>query len=260
MLIAVDIGNTQTVIGIYDGDELVTFWRLPSELSLTSDMIVIRLYTLLNIDSDLVSRVDSAIISSVVPSITSSWTRALAKIIGCPIKDIEVVDASQNYGIKINYPNRKEIGPDRIADAIAAIKKYGYPCVIVDLGTATNIEVIDSSGAFIGGVIAPGIKVSADALFSNAARLAHVDLDIPEKVIGTSTIAAVQSGLTFGEAARVDGLVNMILKELGCEDATVVATGGLLGIISSLSTTIDFCDPLLTLDGLKFIHSYNCEN
>ena len=252
MLLAVDIGNTQTVIGVYKGEELRVSWRVASDKTATSDQVLIQLHDLLGLEDGIAGNVSDAIISSVVPVLTTAWTNAFRKVLG---KEPEVVHASDDYGLKIKYRNPREIGPDRIADAVGAIGKYGAPAIVVDLGTATNIEVIDRDGAFLGGVIAPGLTVSANALFASAARLAQVDVEVPEQVIGRSTIEAVQSGLTFGEVERIDGLVERIKEELGY-DATVIATGGLHGLIAPISRTIDVCDGMLTLDGLRMIHAW----
>lgn len=249
MLLAVDIGNTQTVIGVYEADELRASWRVASDKDATSDQVLIQLHDLLGLEEGLREGVDDAIISSVVPVLTRAWTAALERALG---NKPHVVSAAEDYGIKIKYVNPRELGPDRIADAVAALAKYGAPVIVVDLGTATNIEVIDRDGAFLGGVIAPGLTVSANALFSTAARLAAVDLEVPAHVIGRNTVEAVQAGLTFGEVERIDGLVERIERELGYE-ATVIATGGLHGLMAPISRTIDVCDGLLTLDGLRII-------
>ena len=250
MLLAIDIGNTQTVIGVYDGDDLRASWRVASNKDATADEVVIQLHGLLNLEENLVDGIADAIISSVVPVLTLSWQVAIRRLIG---HEPHIVSAREDYGLPIKYRNPREIGPDRIADAIAVVAKYGAPAIVVDLGTATNIEVIDEDGAFLGGVIAPGVYVSANALFASAARLAQVDVEVPEHVIGQSTVEAVQAGLTYGEVERIDGLVERIKAELGY-DATVIATGGLHSIIAPISRTIDHCDKMLTLEGLKIIH------
>ena len=251
MLLAVDVGNTHTVVGIYDGDELRSSWRVASDRTWTSTQVLIQLDSLLKLDGDAAGQLEESIVSSVVPPLTHAWHKAICEIVGRPAHN---VCAANDYGMRVDYPNPREIGPDRIADAIAAVEKYGAPTIVVDLGTATNIEVIDCEGRFVGGVIAPGIQVSSDALFSSAARLAQVDLRAPANVVGKNTMEAVQSGLTYGEVARIDGLVEMVKHELGY-DATVVATGGLHSMIASISSTIDYRDPNLTLDGLKIINS-----
>ncbi len=256
MLLAVDVGNTQTTIGVYNDELMESFWRLPSERRSTADLILTQLHSLLSLNPGLKNAIDGAVISSVVPALTVAWKAALSSLLdhSPASRGLEVIDPLCDYGLEIKLANSREIGPDRIADAVGAISKYGAPCIVVDLGTATNIEVIDPYGAFIGGVIAPGISVSANAMFSTAARLSQVDLTIPEHVIGRGTAEAIQAGLTYGEAARIDGLVNLIRDEMGCKTAHVVATGGLLSLIAPISASIDSCDSFLTLDGLRIIY------
>ncbi len=252
MLIAVDVGNTQTTIGVFDGEETLAFWRVPSESRSTSDQVMIQLHSLLGLKEGLLGSIDGAVVSSVVPTLTIAWKDALAELLDGKGR-LEVVDASRDYGVPIGLANPAEIGPDRIADAVGAIAKYGAPVIVVDLGTATNIEVIGPDGTFMGGVIVPGIAVSANAMFTTAARLAQVDLSIPDRVVGRGTVEAIQAGLTFGEASRIDGLVEMIREEIGCPDVPVVATGGLTSLVAPISSTIDACDGFLTLDGLRII-------
>ncbi len=256
MLIAVDVGNTQTTIGVYDGESMRAFWRVPSDRKATSDQVLIQLHSLLGLQPGLLGNIDGGVVSSVVPPLTISWKSAVSTLLsdgGSEEPRLEIVDATRDYGVKLRFANPREVGPDRIADAVGATAKYGYPCIVVDLGTATNIEVIDGDGALIGGIIAPGIAVSANAMFSHAARLAQVDLAIPEHVIGRGTVEAIQSGLTYGEVSRIDGLVRLIRGEMGCDDARVIATGGLISLIAPISETIDICDSFLTLDGLRII-------
>ena len=227
------------------------FWRVESDKGSTSDQILIQLNALIGLRSELAEHIDSGIISSVVPVLTTAWKRAVGLVVG--EGSVQIVDATCDYGVEVKYRNRREIGPDRIADAVAAVAKYGAPAIVVDLGTATNIEVIDADGAFLGGIIAPGLQVSANALFASAARLSQIDVVVPEHVIGQSTAEAVQSGLLFGEVSRIDGLVDRIKAELGY-DAQVIATGGLHMLVAPISRTIEHCDPYLTLDGLRIIH------
>ena len=249
MLLTVDIGNTQTVMGVFDGDNMSASWRVASDKTATSDQVLIQLNELIGLHQ-LQGAIDDSIICSVVPALSSAWQRALERIVGKPAYSVNSAD---DYGLEFDYPTPREIGPDRIADAIAALDKYGCPAIVVDLGTATNIEVINEKAQFIGGVIAPGLQVSANALFSSAAKLAQVDLSAPKHTIGHNTIEAVQSGLVYGEVARIDGLVERIKQELGY-DAKVIATGGLHSLIAPISNTIDYSDANLTLDGLKIIY------
>lgn len=249
MLLAVDIGNTQTTMGVYDGDEMRASWRVSSDRSWASDQILIQLRSLVSLDGGVEGKIDDAIVCSGVPVLTDAWQGALEHMLGKPA---HTVSAANDYGLPVVYPNPQEIGPDRIADAVAALEKYGPSTIVVDLGTATNIGVVNDRGEFIGGLIAPGMQISADALFQRAAKLAQVELKAPDRVIGKSTVEAMQSGIVYGEVARVDGLVSMIERELGYE-ATVVATGGLHPLVAPLSSKIQHSDGNLTLDGLRII-------
>lgn len=253
MLLAVDIGNTQTAMGIFDGEELIHHFDVTTNAGYTRDEV----HAILASQLDLVKRdmddLTDVVISSVVPSLTGTWRQVAERVTG---KAPVVVGPGVKSGLPLHYDNPAEIGADRVADAVAAIHLAGAPVVVVDLGTATNIEVVDKKGNFRGGIIAPGLRMSANALDTYAARLPQVDLVTPKKVIGTNTIDAIRSGLIFGEVDRVDGLVRRIFDELGYE-APVIATGGLSGYISDLSTTITQREPRLTLLGLRLIFELN---
>lgn len=251
MLLTIDVGNTQTCLGLYDGDEKTAFWRITTVSSNTADELVIQLKSLLAIDGLSDSDVTDIAISSVVPLLTDQWRRAGEHFAQQPPMVLGY-QVFKNY-VKIDYPNPEEIGADRIAVAVAAIELYGAPVVVVDFGTASNIEVIDDSGAFIGGIICPGLATSAEALFAKAAKLSSISIEIPPTVIGKSTADAVRSGLTYGEIDRIDGLINRIFEELGYT-APVVATGGLSPRVSGLSKTIDYVNDDLTLLGLRLIY------
>ncbi len=200
-----------------------------------------------------VAAVDDVILASVVPSLTGAWREAAEHLCGlAPV----VVGPGVKTSLPMRYDNPAEVGADRVADAVAALAEFGAPVVVVDLGTATNIEVIDEDGAFRGGIIAPGLATSASALFSRAARIPQSDLAAPKSVIGTNTADAVRSGLVCGEAAKVDGLVHHIFRELGYE-APVVATGGFAQMIGELSRVITHVDQALTLKGLRLIYAKN---
>lgn len=250
MLLAIDIGNTQTVVGLYSGSELVRMWRLSTNRLDTADELRVKLMPLLESEGLKFADVKRASLASVVPQLTESWRRAIfdgsgAETIVC------TADAASGL-FKSRYPNPHEIGADRVADAVAATALYGAPVVVVDFGTATNIEVLDAEGFFIGGIIAPGVQTSAQALFSRASRLAAIDLVAPDEPIGVSTETAIQSGIVLGEADRIDGLVHRIFAQLGHE-ATVVATGGLAPLVSAHSSTITHVNPMLTIEGLRLI-------
>jgi type III pantothenate kinase len=251
MLLAVDVGNTQTVIGLYAEQELVAHWRVATVLGDTADELLVQLNGLLALHAHRSTEISAGAIASVVPVLTEQWQQVLGRL--CRREPL-VLDSNTDSGLLIDYPNPAEIGADRIADAVGAIALYGAPVIVVDFGTATNIEVIDERGAFIGGIITPGLATSANALFAAAARLAKVDVSVPAKAIGRDTKTAVQSGLTYGEIDRIDGLVRRIFAELGYRP-TVVATGGLSGLVIDLSETIDQRNDDLTLEGLRLIHN-----
>ncbi|MDR2106433.1 MAG: type III pantothenate kinase [Coriobacteriales bacterium] len=250
MLLAVDVGNTQTVLGLYGDEGLLARWRVATVATDTSDELDIRIRSLFSLRGLATSTITSVAIASVVPPLTEQWRLTAARY---ATDEPLILNSSIDTGLAINYSNPAEIGADRIADAVAAIDLYGAPVVVADFGTATNIEVIDKSGAFVGGVIAPGLITSAEALFSAAARLAKTSIEVPPAVIGTTTKEAVQSGLTYGEIERIDGLVRRIFAELGYP-ATVVATGGLSARVVDLSQTIDVVNDDLTLEGLRLIY------
>lgn len=250
MLLAIDVGNTQTAIGVYRGEKLVSLWRIATGKHQTSDELRVTLAPLLASDGLDATEVRGAALASVVPQLTEAWVEAIRRLTG---KDALVCTAASAGGLfSADYANPAEIGADRVADAVAARALYGAPAVVVDFGTATNIEVIDRSGAFIGGVIAPGVDTSAQALFSRATRLAAIELVDPHTAIGGSTDQAIQAGIVYGEADRVDGLVRRIFAQLGYE-APVVATGGLAARVAAHSSTITETNPELTLEGLRLI-------
>ncbi|MCL2631771.1 MAG: type III pantothenate kinase [Coriobacteriia bacterium] len=252
MLLAIDVGNTQTCIGLYNGEDKSAFWRITTVSTNTADELVTQLYSLLAIGGLTVADVSGIAISSVVPMLTEQWRRA-GEHFDCGAPMVLGYEVFKNY-VKIDYPNPEEIGADRIAVAVAAIKLFGAPVIVVDFGTASNIEVINKDGAFIGGIICPGLATSAEALFAKAAKLSSISIEIPPSVIGNSTANAVRSGLTYGEIDRIDGLIMRIFDELGYK-APVVATGGLSPRVSGLSRTIDYINDDLTLLGLSLIYS-----
>ena len=252
MLLAIDVGNTQTVIGVYREATLVGMWRVATNKSHTADEVRIKLLPLFESAGLSFAEVRGAALASVVPQLTQAWTQALHDLTGAEALVCSAETAAAGGLFRTDYPAPHEIGADRIADAVAAKERYGAPVVVVDFGTATNIEVTDRDGNFVGGVIAPGVETSAAALFSHATRLAAIELTDPHQAIGTSTETAIQAGIVYGEADRVDGLVRRIFAQLGYE-APVVATGGLAPCVAELSATITHVDPELTLEGLRLI-------
>ena len=252
MLLAIDVGNTQTVLGLFSDDELIAHWRISSNAALTADELRVKVHSLLALDGRAWSDVSHVILASVVPRLTAAWEDVAAACDG----HIQVVGPGLKTGMPIRYDNPHEVGADRIVNGVAAFERLGGPVVVVDFGTATTVDVIDASGAYLGGAIAPGVETSAEALFTKAARLSKVDLEAPSAVIGTNTRMSVQAGLLLGEAAMVDGLVRRVWQELDAE-TPVIATGGLAESMSSLCDTITHVDQDLTLRGLLLVHQRN---
>lgn len=251
MLLAIDIGNTQTVIGVFDCGELRHMWRVATNKADTPDELRVKMMPLLQSEAIDAADIGGSIVASVVPALTAAWQRALAHLLG----DEPLVCTADAAGslFETSYANPAEIGADRVADAVAARFLYGAPVVVVDFGTATNLEVVDAQGRFVGGIIAPGLETSAAALFSHATKLPAIDLADPGSTIGKDTVHAMQSGIVYGEADRVDGFVRRVFAELGYE-APVVATGGLATTMAPLCQTVTHVNPKLTLEGLRLIY------
>lgn len=252
MLLAIDVGNTQSVIGVYDGADLKHMWRIATNMNHTADELRMKLVPLLESEGIDAACLSGAVLASVVPQLTGGWQSALRKLTGAEAVVCTAAAAGEDL-FPAAYSNPAEIGADRVADAVAARALYGQPVVVVDFGTATNIEVIDRDGVFVGGVIAPGVETSASALFSHANRLSAIELEDPHTAIGDNTAHAIQAGIVYGEVDRVDGLVGRIFAQLGYE-APVVATGGLAPRVAPLSRTITQVNPELTLEGLRRIY------
>ena len=251
MLLVIDVGNTQTVVGVYEGEELRWRWRIATNKRDTSDELRLRLRQLLDFENVSAARIDGVSLASVVPALTLAWNAAIRYMTGSPALICNAATAGDLF--VHDYPNPDEIGADRVADAVAAKAIYGAPVVVVDFGTATNIEAVDAQGRFVGGVIAPGLETSAAALFSHATKLGAIDLVDPHTAIGRSSTQAMQAGIVYGEADRVDGLVARIFEQLGYE-APVVATGGLASRVAHISRTITEVNPDLTLEGLRLVY------
>ena len=250
MLLVVDVGNTQTHIGLMDDGDVVGEWRLATVRHRTSDEIAGLLHGFFALQgTHLRDAVDEAGIASVVPRLTQQWVEMCEKHL-----DVEafVVGPGARTGMRIAMKNPAEVGADRIVNAVAAFEKYGGPCIVADYGTATTFDVISADGDYLGGAIAPGIEVSLEALTTRAAKLMKVELVEPEHAIGKSTTEALQSGAVYGFAGEIEGIVHAIWAELG-ERAQVIATGGLADLIARHTDVISVVDPLLTLRGIEIV-------
>jgi type III pantothenate kinase len=253
MLLAVDIGNTNTVFGLFEGERLRTDWRAETRVDRTEDEHAALLRGLCELEGVGFRDVTAAIISSVVPPATGPVERFFHRYLRLtPL----VVGPGVKTGMPILYDNPREVGADRIVNAVAAHARWPQGAVVVDFGTATTFDVVTAKGEYAGGVIAPGLMVSADALFRATAKLPRVDIVRPRSVVGKNTVASMQAGLVFGYAGLVDAIVNRIKAEVDF-DPFVVATGGLGSFLAKESTTIQDCDELLTLRGLQILHERN---
>ncbi|MCH4185081.1 MAG: type III pantothenate kinase [Eggerthellaceae bacterium] len=251
MLLAIDVGNTQTVLGVYRDNELVHMWRIGTNKCLTTDELRERLRGLFLIDHIQIHTIDGVILSTVVPELRRRWC-AVAKRM---FKIDALVVSADLVGDLIDlsaYPS-PDIGQDRIADAVAARAIFGSPAIVVDFGTATNMEVVDRSGRFLGGAIAPGIEMSLSALVEKTALLPAVEFVDPGVAFGTTTAEAMQVGIVYGEVDRVDGIVRRMWKQLGYETC-VIATGGMATTVAPLCSTVTDIDAELTLEGLRIIY------
>jgi len=250
MLLAVDVGNTQTMVGLIDDGTIINDWRIATVRHRTADELAGLLQGFLSLLGErLRETVDEVAIASVVPRLTSQWVEMCAKHLGVtPF----VIGPGVKTGMRIDMKNPAEVGADRIVNAVAAFDRHGGPCIVVDLGTATTFDVVSAHGEYLGGAIAPGIEVSMEALTTRAAKLTKVDLVEPDHVIGKSTIESLQSGAVYGFAGQVEGIVAAILEELG-EPAPVVATGGLAEMIARHTSCITEVDTYLTLRGIELI-------
>jgi type III pantothenate kinase len=253
MLLVADVGNTNTVLGLYEGDDLLAHWRIITENYRTSDELRILLTMLLREDDFAPSDVTGCCISSVVPQVNTALMAMSQKQFGVvPI----MVEPGIKTGIKLHTENPKELGADRLVNAVAAVDEHDGPLIIIDFGTATTFDFITADAEYKGGLIVPGIQLSADALFEHCAKLPRVEIATPETVIGRNTVSNIRSGLTYGYADMVDGLVKRISDETNSEPK-VIATGGLAGIIAESAKSIDVVDPLLTMKGLLSIYQRN---
>jgi type III pantothenate kinase len=253
MLLAIDVGNTQTVVGLFNGADLADHWRIATDANRTSDELALMIQQFLGFHGfSFDDAITGVSVSSVVPRVTAELRQLTERYFSMPAL---VVEPGVRTGMPILYDNPKEVGADRIANAVGAFELYGGPAVVVDFGTATTVEAISPKGEYLGGAIFPGVEISLDALFERAAGLRRVELAAPKHVIGKSTVESIQSGAIYGFAAEVDGLVARFTAELG--ECTVVATGGLAVTILPHSRTVQHYEPWLTLYGLRIIFERN---
>ena len=248
MLLAIDVGNTQTVLGLFEGSQLREHWRLATDRERTGDELGVLISGLVDPDG-----VDGICLCSSVPPLLRAYEVVAERWLKAPLL---AAGPGVRTGIPIRYDDPREVGPDRIANAVGALERYGAPAIVVDFGTSTNFDVVSADGEFAGGVLAPGIEISMDALHARAARLFTVDFVAPPTVIGKTTVASLQSGLVYGFAGQVDGIVGHIRRELGTP-ARTVATGGLAELIAPHARTIERVDPFLTLEGLRLVWDLN---
>jgi type III pantothenate kinase len=253
MLLVVDVGNTQTHLGTFRDGELVEHWRFATVRESTADELGAALRSLLALRDVTFEDLDASIVSSTVPQLRPEWTEMARRYLD---HDMPVVGPGLRTGMPIRYDNPREIGPDRLVNAVAGYAKAGGPCVIVDFGTAVTHDVVSADGEYLGGVIFPGVEISLEALSERAAALPKVDLVEPRSLIGKSTVDAIRSGMIFGYAAMVDGILARLREQLGVE-THAIATGGLASVVVPFCDNLDEVDDLLTLQGLRLIWERN---
>ena len=253
MLLVVDVGNTQTHFGTYRDGRLVEHWRFATVPESTADELGAALRSLLELRGVGLAQLGASIVSSTVPQLEPEWTAMARRYLH---HEMLVVGPGLRTGMAIRYDNPREIGADRLVNAVAIRERFGGPAVCVDFGTAVNFDVVSRAGEYLGGVLAPGIEISLEALTERGAKLPKIDLAPPRGVIGKSTVEAIRAGVIYGYAALVDGIVERVLGEIG-QDADVIATGGLAGHIVPFTERIDEVDDLLTLTGLRLIYERN---
>jgi len=255
VLLVVDVGNTQTHLGAFRGEELVHDWRFATVRESTADELGAALRNLLALRDLGFDDLDASILSSTVPQLRPEWTAMAERYLG---HEMPVVGPGVRTGMPIRMDNPREVGADRLVNSVAAYERIGGACVIVDFGTAITYDCVSPAGEYVGGIIAPGVEISMEALTSRAAAIPRIDLTAPRALIGKSTVEAIRSGVIFGFAAQVDGIVGRLREELG-EETEAIATGGLAGAIVPFCDLIDDVDDMLTLTGLRLIHERNVD-
>ena len=253
MLLTIDVGNTQTHIGMFRGTELLQHWRFATRREATGDELAVMLVNLLALRQQTLQDVDGAIVSSVVPQLAHEYEQVSERYFAGALM---VVGPGVKTGVPIRTESPHEVGADRLVNAVAAYDKVGGACVVVDFGTTINYDIVSEDGELLGAIFTPGIEISMTALAQRAARLPNVDIEPPRELIGRSTVSSIQSGVVYGFAGQVDGIVGRLREELG-EDITAIATGGLSGVIAPFCDQIDETDDLLTLTGLRLIWERN---
>jgi type III pantothenate kinase len=252
VLLAIDVGNTQTHLGAFDGERLVEHWRFQTRSGATGDELAERIAAMLALSGMELADLDAVCVSSVVPPLGAQYERLTERYLDA---ECLTIGPGLKTGMPIRIDNPLEVGADRLVNSIAAFARFGGACVVVDFGTGINIDAVSAEGEYLGGAIGPGLEISLSALIERAARITRIDLDAPETAIGRSSRAAIQSGFVFGFAGLIDGVVRRIEEELG--EARVLATGGLAQVVVPYTETIDEVDEMLTLKGLRLIHERN---
>ncbi len=255
MLLVIDVGNTNITIGVFNGAQIVTTFRMTTKFPRTSDEYGIHLRDMLMHNHIRPEEIEDVIVASVVPNVMHSLLSSIIKYLD---KQAMIVEPGTKTGIRVVTANPQQIGADRIVDAAAAYELYGGPVFVIDFGTATTYDFVDETGAFVSGVTAPGIRTSAKALWEDAAKLPEIEIRKPDSILAKETISSMQAGLVYGQIGQTEYIVNLTKKETGIRDLKVVATGGLGRIIASETKCIDIYDPNLTLQGLRII--YNKQN
>jgi type III pantothenate kinase len=255
MLLAVDVGNTQTHLGMFRDNELVEHWRFATVRDMTGDQLATMMVGLLALRGLQLSDVEGVVVSSVVPQLVHEYERVARRYLECPLV---MVGPGVKTGIPIRTESPHEVGPDRLVNAVAAYERIGSACVVVDFGTTINYDIVSEAGELLGAIFTPGVEISIEALAQRTARLPPIDLEPPSELIGRTTVSAIRSGIIYGFAGQVDGIVGRLREEMG-DDLTTIATGGLANVIAPFCEQIDETDDLLTLTGLRLIWERNQE-